>query len=86
MQPDKDYYLTGRILQKIYDSEIHFSIGWMFDGGIDYSIGRDLVFLHDGKISSTLTGKLHEAMPLIADEISKEYPSSEFAKWWVKVR
>lgn len=73
---------VGEILQQIYDSEIHFSLGWMWDGGIDYSIGRDLAYLHDGEVSSTEAKTLAEAMPLIADEIAKEYPGSTFAKWW----
>jgi hypothetical protein len=28
-------------LQKMYDSEIHVDIGWLWDGGIDVSIGGD---------------------------------------------
>jgi hypothetical protein len=30
-------------LQKMYDSEIHVDIGWLWDGGIDLSIGNDEV-------------------------------------------
>jgi hypothetical protein len=33
-------------LQKIYDSEIHVDIGWLWDGGIDVSIGNDEVTRH----------------------------------------
>ena len=84
MYPDKHYFLTGLILQKIYDSEIHLSIGWMWDGGVDYSVGKDLLYLHDGKVGSTGKTNLNEAVQQIAAEIAGEYPESTFAKWWVR--
>lgn len=86
VSPDKEYWLTGRILQKIYDSEIHLSIGWMWDGGVDYSIGKDLSYLHDGKVESTGITNMSEAVQHIADEAAKEYPESTFAKWWAEVK
>lgn len=82
MSKDKDYFITGIILQKIYDSELHLSIGWMWDGGVDYTIGRDLSYLHNGEVDSTGDGNLSKAMILIADEISAKHPKSEFTKWW----
>jgi len=86
MQPDKDYFLTGRILQKIYDSEIHLSLGWIWDGGVDYTIGKDLLYLHDDEVNSTGKTDISEAVRQIADEVAKEYPDSVFAKWWTDVR
>lgn len=73
------------VLQKIYDSEIHFSLGWMWDGGVDYSIGRDLTYLHDGEVESTGATNIEEAIYRIAPEIAKEYPDSTFSKWWNEI-
>ena len=77
---------VGEILQKIYDSEIHIAFGWMWDGGVDYTIGKDLSYLHDGKVDSTEITNIEEAICQIAEETAKEYPGSTFAKWWVEVR
>ncbi len=81
MKPDKFYWTVGKILEEIYKSEIHLSVGWMWDGGIDYKIGADLSYL-GGKVESTCTDDFEEAMTIIAGHVAKEYPSSEFAKWW----
>jgi hypothetical protein len=70
------------VLQKIYDSEIHLSIGWMWDGGIDYTIGKDLNYLSDSQVKSTGSGSIDDAVNTIADDVAKEYPDSVFAKWW----
>ena len=81
MKPDKYYWTVGRILEEIYNSEIHLSIGWMWDGGVDYKIGADLSYI-EGTVESTGTGDMEQAMVLIANHVAKEYPKSEFAKWW----
>jgi hypothetical protein len=73
---------VGEILQKIYDSEIHLSIGWMWDGGVDYTIGKDLSYLSDRQVESTGSGSIDDAVNTIADEVAKEYPDSVFTKWW----
>lgn len=77
---------VGEVLQKIYDAEIHIAFGWMWDGGVDYTIGKDLSYLHDGKVDSTEITNIEEAIQQIADEVAKEYPDSTFAKWWQEVR
>lgn len=74
---------TEEILQKIYDSEIHLSIGWMWDGGIDYRIGADLSYI-EKRPTSTGTDKIEQAVIIIANESAKEHPKSEFAKWWAE--
>ena len=38
---EKDMETAGDTLQKIYDSGITVRLGWMWDGGLDYSIGSD---------------------------------------------
>ena len=71
---------TEEILQKIYDSEINLSIGWMWDGGIEYAIA-DLTYL-DGEVKNTGTNNIQEAVIIIADDVKDKYPNSSFAKWW----
>ena len=38
----------------MYDSEIHVDIGWLWDGGIDVSIGNDEVKGHVEKVAEVL--------------------------------
>jgi hypothetical protein len=72
---------VGMILQHIYDSEIHLSIGWMWDGGIDYRIGADLSYIEKTPESAD-TDNIREAVERIADQVAKEYPDSKFTEWW----
>ena len=81
MKTDESCRLVGRILEEIYKSEIHLSIGWMWDGGVDYKIGADLGYI-DGEIRSTGTDNFEDAMREISGEVVKCYPESNFAKWW----
>lgn len=74
------------ILQKIYDSEIHIRIGWMWDGGMDYSIGSDSNDIWDGQYNKkniVYTGNtdINDAIRKMATEIAIEYPHSKFAEW-----
>ena len=58
-------------LQKMYDSEIHVDIGWIWDGGIDVAIGQtDEV---TGRVS-----KVAEVLPWLQAEIAKHYPASRY--------
>ena len=57
-------------LQKMYDSEIHVDIGWLWDGGIDVSIGND-----------EFTGNVQtvaEVLPWLQEAIAKHYPESKY--------
>jgi hypothetical protein len=56
-------------LQKIYDSEIHVDIGWLWDGGIDVSIGNDV----RGNVIT-----IAEVLPWLQDAIAKHYPQSKY--------
>lgn len=78
---------VGEILQKIYDSELHLRIGWLWDGGLDYSIGstsNDIWDIHFNKCEIVHTGNtnIKEAIIEMAQEIVKKYPESPFAKWF----
>ena len=57
-------------LQKIYDSEIHVDIGWLWDGGIDVSIGNDEV---TGNVNTVA-----EVLPWLQAAIAKRYPESKY--------
>lgn len=87
LKPGKEYFNVGYILEKIYDSEIHLRIGWLWDGGIDYSIGSDSNDIWDSnynkaEIYPTGEPDITKAIIEIAEHISKEYPKSTFGKWW----
>ena len=87
MAPDKDYFMTGMILQKIYDSEIHLRIGWLWDGGLDYCVGSDSNDMWDSNYNKrpviyTCERDINKAVVEMAKEIAKEYPESMFAEWW----
>ena len=60
-----------RELQKMYDSEINVDIGWIWDGGIDVSIGRE----------EAVTGKVKTVAELLLwlqTAISRRYPESKY--------
>jgi hypothetical protein len=57
-------------LQKMYDSEIHVDIGWLWDGGIDVSIGNDEV---TGNVAIVA-----EVLPWLQAAIAKQLPESKY--------
>jgi hypothetical protein len=57
-------------LQKIYDSEIHVDIGWLWDGGIDVSIGNDEV---TGNVRTVA-----DILPWLQKEIATHYPDCKY--------
>jgi len=57
-------------LQKMYDSEIHVDIGWLWDGGIYLSIGNDEV---TGNVATVA-----EVLPWLQDAIAKHLPDSKY--------
>lgn len=87
IKPDVEYWKVGYILEKIYNSEIHLRIGWMWDGGIDYSIGSESNDMWDSEFNKSeifYTGEpdLTKAILTIADHVAREYPDSIFRKWY----
>lgn len=79
---------TGEILQKIYDSEIHLRIGWLWDGGVDYSIGSTSNDIWNPKfnkanIKYTNESNMIKALNIIVKDIIKQYPKSTFVKWFI---
>ena len=57
-------------LQKMYDSEISVDIGWLWDGGIDVSIGNGEV---TGSISTVA-----EVLPWLQEAIAKHCPECKY--------
>ena len=57
-------------LQKIYDSEIHVDIGWLWHGGIDVSIGN-------GEFTGNVQ-TVAEVLPWLQETIAKHYPESKY--------
>ena len=63
-------------LQKIYDSEINVSIGWMWDGGVTLRLGDDI----GGYIAEEIVGSLADAVPWFQEAIAHFYPTSFYAR------
>ena len=69
-------------LQKIYDSEIHVDIGWLWGGGIDVSIGNGEFSVNVGIVAEVLPC-LQEA---IADTEAQSEPIHPRFRQWCPVR
>jgi hypothetical protein len=73
----------GEILQRIYDSEIHLSIAWLWDGGVSYSLDGNPNVL-DCKYQDVMhscSDKMEEVFGIILVDVMTKYPKSEFTKW-----
>lgn len=57
-------------LQKMYDSEIHVDISWLWDGGIDVNIGNDEVRAKLEHVADIL--------PWLQKAIGNRYPASRY--------
>jgi hypothetical protein len=57
-------------LQKMYDSEIHVDIGWLWDGGINLSIGNDEA---NGNVKTVA-----EVLPWLEEAIARKLPESKY--------
>jgi hypothetical protein len=57
-------------LQKIYDSEIHVDIGWIWHGGIDVSVGN-------GEFTGNVQ-TVAEVLPWLQEAIAKHFPESKY--------
>jgi hypothetical protein len=69
---------VGEILQRLYDSEIHFKLGWFWDGGIDFELWDDKL-----GFCTYATGEtdLIRAMQYILPAIALKYPRATFTRW-----
>jgi len=75
----------GEILQHIYDSEIHFRMEWMWDGGLEYGIGSEfLAYIHKANQKLEFTGEsdLVKGFEWVCKDLMKKHPNSGFTKWF----
>jgi len=54
----------------MYDSEIHVDIGWLWEGGIDVSVGSDEF---TGNVKTVA-----EVLPWLQNAIAEHYPESRY--------
>ena len=63
-------------LQKIYDSEINVSIGWMWDGGVTLRLGDDI----GGYIAEDIVASLADSVPWFQEAIAHFCPTSAYPR------
>ena len=66
------------ILQRLYDSGINACIEWMWDGGVEWSLGDD----YRGWRVSGRKVTIALAVVALAKAAAQNYPRSDFAAWW----
>jgi len=71
----------GEILQRIYDSEIHMTLGWCWDGGFMYIVGQPYPFEAGESKPRDSSDNIEDAFSRIVVDIMAEYPDSSFTKW-----
>jgi hypothetical protein len=71
---DRSY--VGEVLQHMYNSDLNITISLISANGYYY------VGLNDKRISLSGTS-IEEAVTDLAFRLSKEFPASKFATWWV---
>lgn len=64
------------ILQKLYDSEINFSINSFWDGGFCVQLGDDL----NGFVAETILHEWDKVEPWLLVNAVRHYPESDFVK------
>jgi hypothetical protein len=69
-----------QILADLYDSEINASISWLWDAGIDVSLGDDL----NGFVTSDQVTTLAEAAEWLRANAVQHYPDSAFAEKYAR--
>lgn len=63
-------------LQKIYDSEINFSISTLWDGGFDLKLGDKV---NGFKVESSV-GLAEEILPWLQSQIKIHFPDSKYIR------
>ena len=63
------------IPQRLYNSEINFSISCFYDGGFDVKLGDSM----NGFAAQTQVGTFEEALAWLDNEARTRYPSSLYA-------
>lgn len=68
----------GDVIQRIYDSEIHAKIEWLWDGGFETGIGCLGTFEDVGN-----TYGIEQAVSDLAFRITQNQPDSGFGRWYL---
>lgn len=77
----------GEVMQRIYDSEIHLQVGWLWDGGIEYRYKITNPYIWENINSDDIVGGNDDVVDTfrsIAEDLCREYPNSAFARWFTK--
>jgi hypothetical protein len=74
------YAALEPILADLYDSEINASISWLWDAGIDVSLGDDL----NGFVTGDQVATLAEAAEWLRANAVEHYPDSAFAEKYAR--
>ena len=69
---------VGEVLQRIYDSEIHAQIVWLWDGGFEVYIGC----LGDFEQVGSQHREIENAVSELAFRLSQTHQGSAFEKWY----
>lgn len=70
--------METEIIEKLYHSEINYEICTFFDEGYVINLGDKF----NGFKASYSADNFKEAINGLAVLAAREYPRSEFAKWW----
>lgn len=63
-------------LQRIYDSEINIRIGWLWDGGVEVSLGDEI----GGFEAAENVSSVAEVLPWLQEAIAHFYPESAYTR------
>lgn len=77
--------MSGEILSRLYHSEIHLTIQWCWDGGVQVWFQPLLTWGTEDEPPDMEFCDADDMMVKIADAVSLDFPDSEFAKWWLGV-
>jgi hypothetical protein len=73
-----DEHVDHEILQRLYNSEINARIEWVWDGGVEWSLGDE----YRGWKATGREAAIALAAVALAKAAAQNYPKSEFARWW----
>lgn len=78
----------GEVLQRLYDSEINLTMGWLWDMGITYSLETNTAPLSSEYDNIEYTGQrlITDAFETIVRQVLSDYPQSEFTRWFVELK
>lgn len=76
----------SKIITDLYESEISFKFGSIYDGGYDFSFHNSISPLSEtpfDEIISTGEKNIQKVFHIVVDEAIKRFPDSEFTKKYI---